>query len=203
MADFSSIRFLPKRPLMRELSADRLNSILAEIRRNKPKGERGITVRQSGDGTYIGLAASLGSKSSSAARPLPWDLKVSQNEEEGSYTVTVEPGTLNNFLPDNWDDEFSATDAMHYAKAVITTDGRQQTGLSIAIDTTAPQAQAPQEFAVPTTIELLFGIIIEGTAFRTISSSFTASPKLWLTTEKQSPPQPGELPFTQFFFFGT
>jgi hypothetical protein len=59
MSDFAQIRFLPNRPLLRELSADRLNTILQEIKRNKPKGERGITVRQDGTGTYIGLAASL------------------------------------------------------------------------------------------------------------------------------------------------
>jgi hypothetical protein len=59
MSDFAAIRFLPNRPLLRELSADRLNTILTEIKRNKPKGERGITVRQDGTGTYIGLAASL------------------------------------------------------------------------------------------------------------------------------------------------
>jgi hypothetical protein len=59
MSDFAQIRFQPNRPLLRELSADRLNTILQEIKRNKPKGERGITVRQDGTGTYIGLAASL------------------------------------------------------------------------------------------------------------------------------------------------
>jgi hypothetical protein len=54
MSDFNAIRFLSGRPLLKELGADRLNTILTEIKRNKPKGERGITVRQDGTGTYIG-----------------------------------------------------------------------------------------------------------------------------------------------------
>jgi hypothetical protein len=74
MSDFAQIRFLPNRPLLRELSADRLNTILQEIKRNKPKGERGITVRQDGTGTYIGLAASLprGVGTATPSRPHPY-----------------------------------------------------------------------------------------------------------------------------------
>jgi hypothetical protein len=60
MADFAAIRFQPSRPLLREISADRLNSILAEIKRNKPLPGRGITVRQTGQGTAIDLAVAVG-----------------------------------------------------------------------------------------------------------------------------------------------
>lgn len=42
--------------MTKELTADRLNAILQEIRRLKPVGERGISVRHAGDSTYIGLA---------------------------------------------------------------------------------------------------------------------------------------------------
>jgi len=79
MADFASIRFLSGRPLLRELSADRLNSILTEIKRNKPKGERGITVRQDGNQTWIGLAASLpqgGSAAPSSSHPFQVKIKI-------------------------------------------------------------------------------------------------------------------------------
>lgn len=57
MRDFGQIQFTAGRPLTSELHADRLNSILQEIKRNKPKGERGISIRQTGDGTFIGLAS--------------------------------------------------------------------------------------------------------------------------------------------------
>jgi hypothetical protein len=75
MAQFDSIRFTPGRPLTKELGSERLNAILTEIKRNKPRGERGITVRQDGTGTYIGLAASLPQGGSSTpATTQPWDL---------------------------------------------------------------------------------------------------------------------------------
>lgn len=56
MGDFLQMRFQGGRPLTKELTADRLNAILQEIRRLKPVGERGISVRHAGDSTYIGLA---------------------------------------------------------------------------------------------------------------------------------------------------
>jgi hypothetical protein len=86
MSDFAAIRFLSGRPLLRELSADRLNTILTEIKRNKPKGERGITVRQDGTGTYIGLAASLPSGGGGTpATPHPFQVLLRQFEEEGPW----------------------------------------------------------------------------------------------------------------------
>ena len=166
MADFAAIRFQPSRPLLRELSADRLNSILAEIKRNKPKGERGITVRQDGNQTWIGLAASLprGGGTSTPATAQPWDLiarvdpDADPEDENPPYLVTVRPGTLNGFLPTNWDEEFEcAGTGLHYAKAVIATDGQAMTGVTIEIDTTPPAAQEPQEFGIVNPVEIVSG----------------------------------------------
>jgi hypothetical protein len=97
MSDFAQIRFLPNRPLLRELSADRLNTILQEIKRNKPKGERGITVRQDGTGTYIGLAASLprgGATSTTTARPFQLSVVDASETETPEWKVRVLPSTL-------------------------------------------------------------------------------------------------------------
>jgi hypothetical protein len=212
MSDFAQIRFLPNRPLLRELSADRLNTILQEIRRNKPKGERGITVRQDGTGTYIGLAASLprgGGTSTPTARQ-PWDLiarvdpDADPEDENPPYLVSVQPGTLNGFLPTNWDIEetVQSDGTLYYAKAVIATDGQAITGVTIAIDDSPPAAQEPQEFGIANPVEIVFGLFSEGTVYRTIGAgNISGSPKLWLTTERQTPPQAGELPFSQYFFF--
>lgn len=97
MADFASIRFQPSRPLLRELSADRLNSILAEIRRNKPLPGRGITVRQTGQGTAIDLAASTGRGSViTPATIRPFHLAVVNASENltPDWKVRVYPSTL-------------------------------------------------------------------------------------------------------------
>lgn len=208
MADFSSIQFQPNRPLLRELSADRLNSILTEIKRNKPKGERGITVRQDGSGTYIGLAAALSrGGTSTPTTPQPWDLiarvdpDADPEDENPDYLVTVRPGTLNGILPSNWDiEETLPSTGLHYAKAVIATDGEAITGVTIEIDTTEPAVQEPQEFGIANPIQYLFGLFLEGAVYRVIGAGhITISPKLWLTTERQTLPEPGELPFLQLF----
>jgi hypothetical protein len=207
MSDFAQIRFQPNRPLLRELSADRLNTILQEIRRNKPKGERGITVRQDGTGTYIGLAASLPRATSTPATRQPWDLiaKVDPDAdpeaENPPYLVRVQPGTLNGFLPSNWDEEFEcAGTGLHYAKAVIATDGNSVTSVTIAIDTTAPTTQEPQEFAIETETQYLFGLFAEGQVYRVIGAGqISLLPRQWLVVNATPAAEPGELPYVIYY----
>jgi hypothetical protein len=207
MALFESIRFTPGRPLTKELGSERLNTILTEIKRNKPKGERGITVRQDGTGTYIGLAASLPSSTSTPATTQPWDLQArvdpDADPEDATppYLVRVRPGTANGILPSNWDiEEECAGTGLFYAKAVIATDGEAVTGVSIVINGTAPAVQQPVEFGIENPVEYLFGLFLEGAVYRVIGAGhITISPKLWLTTEKPTLPAPGELPFLQYF----
>jgi hypothetical protein len=206
MAEFNAIKFVPNKPLLRELSADRLNTILQEIKRNKPKGERGITVRQDGTGTYIGLAASLPRGRTPISRQ-PWDLiarvdpDADPEDENPPYLVRVQPGTLNGFLPTNWDEEFEcAGTGLFYAKAIIATDGEAITGVTISIDTTQPTTQEPQEFAIDTEIEYLFGLFSEGAASRTIGAGhITLRPRQWLVKSADPPAQPGELPFSIYY----
>jgi hypothetical protein len=142
MGLFDSIRFTPGRPLIKELGSERLNAIVTEIKRNKPKGERGITVRQDGTGTYIGLAASLPQGGSSTPATIqPWDLQARVDPDADPenptppYLVRVRPGTLNGILPTNWDiEEECAGTGLFYAKAVVATDGEAITGVTIEID---------------------------------------------------------------------
>jgi hypothetical protein len=208
MGLFDSIRFTPGRPLIKELGSERLNAIVTEIKRNKPKGERGITVRQDGTGTYIGLAASLPQGGSSTPATIqPWDLQARVDPDADPenptppYLVRVRPGTLNGILPTNWDiEEECAGTGLFYAKAVVATDGEAITGVTIEIDNSPPEAQEPVEFGIANPVEYLFGLFLEGSVYRVIGAGhITISPKLWLTTERQSPPAPGELPFEQYF----
>ena len=208
MSDFAQIRFQPNRPLLRELSADRLNTILQEIKRNKPKGERGITVRQDGTGTYIGLAASLprGGTSAPTTRQ-PWDLiarvdpDADPEDESPPYLVRVQPGTLNGILPSNWDEEFEcAGTGLHYAKAVIATDGQAITGVTIEVDTTEPSIQTPIEFGIDSSVEYLFGTFEEGNASRVIGDGhITLTPVVWLVTSAAPAASPGESPFDLYY----
>jgi hypothetical protein len=206
MSDFNNIRFQPLRPLLRELSADRLNTILQEIKRNKPRGERGITVRQDGNGTYIGLAASLPRGAYSTSRQ-PWDLiprpdpDANPEDENPPYKIRVQPGTLNGILAVNWDEEFTAqSTGLYYAKAVITTDGEAITSVNIDIDTQPPIGQDPQEFAIAETVEFVFGLFAEGAVYRAIGpGSITLLPRQWFVVQSDPAAAPGELPYDIYY----
>lgn len=196
MADINTIRFIPGKPLLKEITADRLNSILAEIRRNKPVGERGITVRQSANATYIGLAKPTTTEQKPPREP--WSLTATKDpQNEDQYVLKVVPGTLNNILPANWDGEFVCNNTdVYYAKAVIATDGNGITGVSIEIDTDAPGAQQPQAFAIDEAIDYLFGLFFDGTVYRVIPSGhIQLSPQEWLVKSKNPPAEAGALPY--------
>lgn len=197
------------RPLLSEITADKLNRILTEIRRNRPVVTAPLSARVTQDGTCISLLG-MPTPSGGGGTPLvrqPWDLLVRTDPESESdppaYLVSVRPGTLNGILPSNWNiqESIEADDAnLYYAKAVIATDGQDITGVTIEIDTSPPTAQEAVEFGIENPVEYLFGLFLEGAAYRVIGAGhITISPKLWLTTEKQTLPAPGELPFLQYF----
>jgi hypothetical protein len=199
--------FSPGRPLLSEITADKLNAILAEIKRNRPVVAYPLTARVGGDGTYISMGKLPQGGSSTPATIQPWDLQArvdpDANPEDANppYLVRVRPGTANGILPSNWDEEFEYPGTgLFYAKAVIATDGEAITGVTIEIDSTPPAVQEPVEFGIQNPVEYLFGLFLEGTVYRVIGAGhITISPKLWLTTEKPTLPAPGELPFLQYF----
>jgi hypothetical protein len=206
MSDFNNIRFQPQRPLLRELSADRLNTILQEIKRNKPRGERGITVRQDGNGTYIGLAASLprGGGGASVA-PQPWDLvpriDPESDPENPSYLIRVRPGTITGVLPTNWDDEFSANnEGLYYAVASVSVGTEGVSAVEISISTDQPAQPTAELWSVSSPVEYLFGLFLEGRAYRVIGTgSPVLLPRVYLTKPLDEPAEPGELPYEQYY----
>jgi hypothetical protein len=204
MSDFAQIRFQPNRPLLRELSADRLNTILQEIRRNKPKGERGITVRQDGTGTYIGLAAALPRGASTPSTRQPWDIYVSGSEGEGEseqYKLKVQPGTCNFFLPTNWDSEWLADkNQLAYGILEVATDGQFITGTSIQIGQEPPENQTPEKFGLQETISVVFGLFKDGKSYNlTGGSNLDLSATAVLATSADPPAQPGESAFDIYY----
>ena len=206
MADFGSIRVLADRPLLSEISADRFNSILSEIKRNKPLPGRGITLRQEGSGVRVDLAASISGSSSTPATTQPWDL-VAQVDPDADpedanppYLVRVRPGTLSEFLPTNWDEEFTLQgDQDYYAVAEVSTDGKAITSVEIKFPTTPPESQQPELFAVPSPVNVVFGIFSQGGALRTIpAGNITLSPKIWFQ-EARTNVAPGESLYNLYY----
>lgn len=165
MSQFNSIRFQPSRPLLKEVTADRLNGIIAEIKKNRPKGERGITVRQTGDGAFIGLAATL--RGEGAAEQKPWDIYVDDViEEDNKYKLKVVPGTLAGILAENWDDEFEVVgNELFYGIAKVETDGTYINAVSIVIQEDEPQLQSAVKWGIAESVDVLFGIFKDGASY--------------------------------------
>jgi hypothetical protein len=207
--------FQSGRPLLSEITADKLNRILAEIKRNRPVVAAPLSARVTGDGTHISIKqAPRGGGTSTPTTRQPWDLiarvdpEADPEDESPPYLVSVQPGILNGFLPSNYDTEGvdGAVDVpcdgtgLYYAKAVITTDGQAITNVEIKIDTTAPVAQEPQPYALEETIEYLFGLFSEGQVYRVIApGQITLRPEQWLVTETDPPAAPGEAPYTIYY----
>jgi hypothetical protein len=168
MASFNSVRFTSGRPLLGEITADKLNAILQEIRRNRPLGERGITVRQTGDGARIGLAAAL-KGGGPPPRRQPWDIYIEDSEGEGdekSYTLKVQPGTLAGILPDDWNDEFEVSGSeLFYGIAKVTTDGTFINSVEITITNLQPEIQEPVEYGLSESVDILFGLFKQGASY--------------------------------------
>jgi hypothetical protein len=209
MADFASIRFQPQRPLLRELSADRLNTILTEIRRNKPKGERGITVRQSGDGTYIGLAAALPSGKNFSTTTHPFQIASSQNpENENQYLVTVRPGTIYTLLPSGILDGGGLVkstipkDQLGYVVLDASSDGQQITTASVSVESSAPSAQTPTIFGLPASAKFLLGAVYSSNVFQVQFTNLVVAGKQQFIASKSSPAAAGELPYEIYYVWG-
>jgi hypothetical protein len=199
--------FRPRQPLDRQLSSDTLNRILRELESLRITRVVNGTFKKLPGGTEIVVAPQSGGGTSTPTTFQPWDLlaqvdpDADPEDETPPYLIRVRPGTLNGILPTNWDieEEVSGT-ALIYAKAVVATDGEGITGVTIVINGTAPTVQAPQEFGISNPVEYLFGLFLQGSVYRVIGAGhITISPKLWLTTERQTLPEPGELPFLQLF----
>jgi hypothetical protein len=202
--------FQSGRPLLSEITADKLNRILSEIKRNRPVVAAPLSARVTGDGTHISIRVPPGGGTSAPTTRQPWDLiarvdpDADPEDESPPYLVRVQPGTLNGILPSNWDEEFEcAGTGLHYAKAVITTDGEAITGVTIAIDTAEPTVQQPQKFGIESEIEYLFGLFFEGQVYRVIGADHISLPiRTWLVTSANPAASPGESPYDIYYVLG-
>lgn len=198
--------FSAGRPLLSEVTADKLNAILAELKRNRPVVAAPLSARVCGDGTFISLLKQTQAGSGTPAITQPWDLiarvdpDADPEDENPPYIISVRPGTLSEFLPTNWDEEFTAQgDQDYYAVAEVSTDGKAITSVIIKFQTTPPESQQPELFAVPSTVNVVFGIFSEGVALRTVGAgNITLNPKIWFQ-EARTNVAPGESLYNLYY----
>jgi hypothetical protein len=195
MPNFNSIEFSGQRPLLKEITADRLNAILTEIKRNKPLPGRGITTRASGSGICIDLAEKSTSPTPvSETLPFPFQVSVA------SFLVSVRPGTINSLLPTNIFETFSIVEnTTKYVVLNGVTDGKQFTACTISLDETAPSAQTPVVFGLPASPKFLLAVVRNTSVFQIISDNMLVAGKQQYIKSKAAPAAAGELPYEIYF----
>jgi hypothetical protein len=206
MADFAAIRFQPSRPLLRELSADRLNSILAEIRRNKPLPGRGITLRQTGQGTAIDLAASVPRGGTSTPATFhPFQISSTQDPdsdpENPTYIVTVRPGTLNGVLASNWTIEAECgEEELVYVVLSVSATSNGIVSTELSFDASPPTAeQSPVKWGLPTSFEVLIGLVRGPQVWQVVLDNLSFASSKRITTTRETPLSLGELAYDNWY----
>lgn len=190
MPQFDSIRFQPSRPLLKEISADRLNAILSEIKRNRPRGEHGITVRQTGDATYIGLAANA-KQGNIATTVHPFQIFSLANAK--NFNVTVEPGTINNILAENTFasgidlTKFSIpADSLRYVCLSVESNDGNIGSSTLSVETQIPPQQEAVENSLPASVKILLGVVYNGTVKQIVTDNLRAYGTSLFTTYKEN-----------------
>lgn len=196
---------------MSEVTADKLNAILAEIKRNRPVVVSPLTARVGGDGTYISLGKLPQGGTSTPVTNHPFQIRSFPDPEDESenpnYVFTVYPGTINNLLPTNILDgeqlaEFSLTkNSLLYVVLDCSAASNALTACTVEAETSAPELQTPLAFALPTEYQVLLGIVYNSTVYQIVKNNLSVSGRQAYITDKNSP-TPGSLPYNVFLQWG-
>jgi hypothetical protein len=165
--------FQSGRPLLSEITADKLNRILAEIKRNRPVVAAPLSARVTGDGTHISIKQTPGGGGTPQVTH-PFQI-TSFADPEGSpesptYLVTVQPGTINNILPENIFSggigltEFSLPrNALRYVCLSATSNDGSISSCTLSVDSSVPSQQTAVANTLPSSFKVLIGVVYNGT----------------------------------------
>lgn len=133
----------------------------------------------------------------------PWDvtLKVDPDNPNG-YVATVNPGLIGGILPSNWDEEFSVGTGLSYMVVECQSDGRVVTAATISNETTIPDPQDPALNTAPDTVKILFAVIKDGLAIRTLKDGHIAINPVLTTSENTTSITPGLSVVDRYYVWG-
>jgi hypothetical protein len=202
--------FQSGRPLLSEITADKLNRILAEIKRNRPVVAAPLSARVTGDGTHISIKQAPGTSTPATTHPFQIISRQDpdSNPESPSYLVSIKPGALNGLLPTNLFDDSDlnslplSKDTLKHVVLTGQSDGQQFLNCALSLESAAPGAQEPVAFGLPQTVEFLLGVVYNSTAYQIISDNITVAGQQQYVADKVPPLDAGELPYTLYFVWG-
>jgi hypothetical protein len=201
--------FQSGRPLLSEITADKLNRILAEIKRNRPVVAAPLSARVTGDGTCISLLKQPVGASGTPTTTHPFQISSTQNpDNENQYLVTVRPGTINTLLPSGIFDggglveSTISKDQLSYVVLDASSDGQQITTASVSVESSAPSAQTPEIFGLPSSAKFLLGVVHNSNVFQVQFTNLVVTGKQQFIASKSSPAAVGELPYEIYYVWG-
>ena len=139
----------------------------------------------------------------------PWDVSLSgvgdPNPTTGkysSYKTILNPGLVGGILPNNWEAEFTVSSGLSYMVVDCQSNGKVVTTASISNSTSAPQQQTPGLNTAPSSFKILFAVIKDGAAIRTVREGHIAlNPVISLSLSKPSP-TPGLNVLDRYYVWG-
>lgn len=200
--------FRPRQPLDGQLSANTLNRILREIESLRIVRVVNGTVKKLPGGTEITVNTS--SAGGPSAPKHPFQISSVQNpDNENQYLITVRPGTINSLLPANTFTSSALTqftaqkDQLCYVILTGTSDGKQFLSAVLSVESNAAEPQTPTIWGLPQEAQFLLGVVYNGSVFQIISDNITVAAVLAATSEKTTELEVGELPFNNFYVWGS
>ena len=157
-----------------ELTAERLNKMVAAIRSMEIQPGGNVRVSRTPSGTIL-RADAAPSAGGAAAEVCPF--RVGTAATAGGFLVTVQPGTLNGLLATNYAACLSAqttplsgtTASNCFVVLDVDTDGKQVTSFDLKASGSVPAAPTPTTPLAPTTFEYPLAVVVTSGAVYTLN----------------------------------
>jgi hypothetical protein len=129
-------------------------------------------------------------------------------DNENQYLVTVNAGTINSLLPSGI---FSgpalqvyslSSNTLRYVNLTASSDGQQITTASVSVESSAPSAQTPEIFGLPSSAKFLLGLVYNSNVFQVQFTNLVVTGKQQFIASKSSPAAVGELPYEIYYVWG-
>jgi hypothetical protein len=201
--------FRPRQPLDRQLSSTTLNDIRRELESLRITRVVNGTFRKLPGGTEIVVPRAGGGGGGSSLTRHPFQISSTPNpDNEDQYFVTVRPGTINSLLPSDIFDGPSlarntiAANSLSYVVLDASSDGQQITTASVSVESSAPSAQTPEIFGLPSSAQFLLGVVHNSNVFQVQFTNLVVTGKQQFIASKSSPAAVGELPYEIYYVWG-
>ena len=140
-----------------------------------------------------------GGSSNASNNNRPFD-PVLPNNNTNTLSFTINPGTINGLIPNNWANTFSiANNVVGYEILSVSVANNKIASAAISIANAAPVGIPVTKGAPPTAFDYLLGVISNGVWYRVIGNSSLTAIGQDEFHVSQTSPAPGTLPYDIYY----